>query len=165
MEMSSFSVMIKPLLTHVGYFLHAIPALSFLSSGNLFAGECQGCQVCCQHWNASFLTSASTGGGAVTEIKSMLGSTTTIRGYLWIENCDSLTSLDGLSKLRVIEGRPEHGLRIRQNDILEDLKPLENLENVVKGGVQILLNKNLCYADLMGVFLNIYLASFSLQLP
>ena len=57
--------------------------------------------------------------------------------------------MDSLSNLRDILGTPDKGLKVRDNDLLTDVKGLENLASITDGGVDIWANDNLCYLDLM----------------
>ena len=60
----------------------------------------------------------------------------TINGYLVIEHCAQLTSLEGLASLRTVRGSANQGLIIQDNDALVHLKPLERLAEITSGGVR-----------------------------
>eukprot|EP00051_Salpingoeca_urceolata_P001634 m.42647 g.42647 ORF g.42647 m.42647 type:complete len:517 (-) comp11562_c0_seq1:351-1901(-) len=90
---------------------------------------------------------AQTTDGGLSSL-SFLGTVETIEGYLRIQDCDKLVSLGELANLRVIEGTPDQGLTIQNNDLLESLAGLEGLTAITNGGVDIWHNDLLCYADL-----------------
>jgi len=87
-------------------------------------------------------------GGQIQNI-SWLSNVEEITGYLHIEDCDQVETLEPLSKLTSIGGSPGKGLYIFACSALEDVKGLENLQSIGQGGVKILRNQLLCYADLM----------------
>jgi hypothetical protein len=66
-----------------------------------------------------------------------------------LQNCSSLVSLSGLNSLRTIGGTPVNGLRIRNNDLLVDVKGIEKLSTIQQGGVEFDGNNQLCYIETM----------------
>eukprot|EP00040_Diaphanoeca_grandis_P031865 m.191628 g.191628 ORF g.191628 m.191628 type:complete len:527 (+) comp32439_c0_seq1:249-1829(+) len=91
---------------------------------------------------------ANRNGGQIQNI-SWLSNVVEITGYLHLEDCDDITTLEPLKNLRTIGGSPGKGLYIFACSSLEDVKGLENLKSIAKGGVKILRNQILCFADLM----------------
>ncbi len=65
-----------------------------------------------------------------------------------MQDCQKLETLDALANLRVIEGTADDGLRIVSNPLLQHLGGLAGLTDIYDGGVLIMSNENLCYADL-----------------
>lgn len=86
-------------------------------------------------------------GGALSNL-NMFSKVSQIDGFLQIENCN-VTSLEGLSSLRTIEGTPAKGLQITACNNLADVKGIEDLRTINNGGVNIVRNNKLCYIDLM----------------
>jgi hypothetical protein len=60
-------------------------------------------------------------GTGITSL-SFMANVEQIDGFLRIRNCDSLSSLDGLQKLRTIGGLPPFGLSIWNNNLLQNIK-------------------------------------------
>eukprot|EP00052_Salpingoeca_macrocollata_P026285 m.243507 g.243507 ORF g.243507 m.243507 type:complete len:540 (-) comp22549_c9_seq1:255-1874(-) len=91
---------------------------------------------------------AATGGAGGINSLSFLSNVHYINGYLLIQDCDVLPSLSGLEKLDTIAGSVTLGLKIWNNDLLTNIKPLDNLDTIKYGGVDIFHNDQLCYLDL-----------------
>lgn len=91
---------------------------------------------------------ANSRGGPIANL-TFLSSLSSVLGYVHIENCNDITTLSPLAGLGTIGGSPGEGLFIFSCAGLKDLKGIENLQEISQGGVTILKNEQLCYADLM----------------
>ena len=65
-----------------------------------------------------------------------LGTSLGALRVLWLSRC-GLADLDGLSSLGVVEGTPEVGLKIIDCPQLTDLKGIETLGSIWRGGVEV----------------------------